>query len=114
MMLVDGGRTLGRSMERFKGEYFRESRWIKNPYGVSQCIEWEPLDGAQTRIMDRIGADCLSMRAVDKLPGLPDLLTVDHWIDMPAETRANTMRSDAPWCWRCPAVRMSRRRMRAY
>ena len=88
MMLVDGGRTLGRSMERFKGEYFRESRWIKNPYGVSQCIEWEPLDGTQTRIMDRIGADCLSMRAADKLPGLPDLLTVDHWIDMPAETRA--------------------------
>lgn len=88
MMLVDGGRTLGRSMERFKGEYFHESRWIKNPYGVSQCIEWEPLDGAQARIMDRIGADCLSMRAADKLPGLPDLLTVDHWIDMPAETRA--------------------------
>ena len=82
MYLIDQGATLGGTLTKYRNRFFHPSRWM-----AGRVIEWAPNPGAQDEILSLIDNECLSMRAKDKLPGLPRLLTVDHWLDMPADTK---------------------------
>lgn len=94
--VVDRAETLGRSVTRYRERWFRPSRYVTDGDGRSHVAQWAPRPGAAADILGRIAPFCLSMRAADRLPGLPDRLDVDHWLDMPDDTRRTyeTLRRD--------------------
>lgn len=85
--LIDNGATFGSSFTRFRDKWFKETRFINTGWG-RQAVDWEPLPGARNQLLRMIEPFCLSMSASDKLPGLPDMLFTDHWLEMPQDTRA--------------------------
>lgn len=96
LYLIDGGRVLGPTLAGYRDRWFHATRYVSTGYGAPRPVDWEPNRGAREEIMRRVETECLSMRAADRLPGLPALMTVDHWLDMPAGTRAEytTLRHD--------------------
>jgi hypothetical protein len=60
VFLIDGGERLGRTKDSFKHRYFRQVDW--------HGYEWEPIPGAEEKIIDRIGDVCLVMEA----QGMPE------------------------------------------
>lgn len=93
--VIDRKARLGRSMTAFKTGFFRESRFIIQG-GQRRAVGWEPLPGATETILKAIEPFCLSMSAAERLPGLPPMIAVDHWLDMPDATRGvyDTLRRD--------------------
>lgn len=87
MYLVDGGRALGDTMSGYRDRWFHPTRFVSTGGAMPRAVDWEADDGARPRIMAAVAPEALSMRARDRLPGLPDMLAVDHWVDMPAATR---------------------------
>ena len=81
--VIDGGRAFGASLTRFRERWFTPTRFVNR-----RPVEWTPKAGARAAILDSIGSFCLSMRASDRLAGLPGQVTVDEWAGMPARTRA--------------------------
>ena len=84
--VIDRSETLERSMTRYRDRWFTPTRYI-DMGGRRQPIDYTPRDGAQREILDLIEPFCLSMKASDRLPGLPSMIETDHWLDMPDATR---------------------------
>lgn len=84
--VIDRSETLERSMTRYRDRWFTPTRYI-DMGGCRQPIDYRPRDGAQQEILDLIEPFCLSMKASDRLPGLPSMIETDHWLDMPKPTR---------------------------
>ena len=94
--VIDRADTLGRSITRYRDRWFTPDRYVRDEGGRAHAVGWRPLPGAAADITERIRPFCLSMRAADRLDGLPDRLDVDHWLDMPDGTRRTyeTLRRD--------------------
>lgn len=84
--IIDRSGILDTSITRYRSRWFDADRYV-NTGGMPRPVSWKPKPGAQERILDLIRPFCLSMTARDMLPGLPDMITVDHWLDMPYSTR---------------------------
>lgn len=80
--LLDGGRAFG-TLTRFRSEYFTPGR--RNGHII---YEWLAKPDTYERIMSRIRPFCLTMRAKDRLKGMPDMLISNILVDMPQATRA--------------------------
>lgn len=50
MMLIDGGRRLGRSFSAFRRQYLRPAKVINQ----TQVVRWQPIPGAEKAIINRI------------------------------------------------------------
>lgn len=81
--VIDGGRAFGTSLTRFRDRWFTPTRYVDR-----RPVEWEPRSGARQALLGLIEPFCLSMRASDRLPGLPGQLVCDEWTAMPTGTRA--------------------------
>ncbi|MBT1162735.1 SNF2-related protein [Bifidobacterium sp. SO1] len=84
--IIDRSGILDTSITRYRTKWFTPDRYV-NAGGMPRPVSWKPKPGAQERILDLIRPFCLSMTAHDMLPGLPAMITVDHWLDMPHDTR---------------------------
>lgn len=84
--LIDRSHCLDTSLTRYRTTWFTPDRYINIGTGL-QPVSWKPKPGAQEYILHQISQFCLSMTASDHLPGLPEQITIDHWLDMPKLTR---------------------------
>jgi len=76
---LDLGKALGQYVTHYRMTYFLP--------GGFRGYEWTPQPNAQTRIYDRLKDLALSMRAVDHLKGLPELVEENLWCDIDDEAR---------------------------
>jgi len=76
--LVDNGETFGKSIVRFKEQYFHATDYMR--------YNWEINDGAAELIEDRTAPHCLRLDG-EKLLELPDLVTTDTMVDLPLKAR---------------------------
>lgn len=74
--LLDGGERLGKTFTGFRSRYFRPGR--RNGYTV---FGWEPLEGAEEAVYDKISDICFSMSAEDYLQ-LPERIDNFVWVKM--------------------------------
>lgn len=84
---IDDGYAWGSSITRFRERWMRPDRYMPDGRGGRRVLSWTPLPGARWMLAKRIESYCMSMRAKDKLPGLPAMLEHDIWLDMPETTR---------------------------
>lgn len=82
--IIDGGKRLGRFIGRYREAYFKPSGM--NPY-TGVVFNYIPLPGAEEAIYERISDITISMKAKDYLE-MPDLVTVDHLVEMDEAERA--------------------------
>lgn len=78
LQLIDGGKRLGESLERFKHQHFRAVD--RNGY------KWALRKGHDEIIHDAIRDVCLSMKTEDYLQ-LPDRIDEYQWLDLDAKTK---------------------------
>ena len=76
--LLDMGARLGKTITRYKEQYFRPGR--RNGYVV---YEWNLANGADKEIMDKLSDICISMQAEDYLE-LPECQVRDIKVQLPA------------------------------
>jgi SNF2 family DNA or RNA helicase len=74
MLIVDGGRTLGGSVVRYRNQYFHPSGYMG--------YEWKLNTGAERDIYRAISPVALTMRATDHLD-LPPLIEQNVFVDLP-------------------------------
>ncbi len=78
--LLDDGQRLGRSFDHFKKTYFAATDY--------QQYDWQPVEGAQERIDQRISDITLTLRTSDWVKDLPDCFINDVEIKLPSHVMA--------------------------
>ena len=76
---LDLGKALGQYITHFRMQYFTP--------GGFKGYDWQPMPGAHERIYRQLEGLALSMRAVDHLKGLPELVEDNLWCDIPDKSR---------------------------
>ena len=77
---LDLGQRLGKSVTRFRSEYFSLHKWN------NIVVRMTPLPGAREAIQSKLADICLSMQAKDYLT-LPELIVHDVPVELDASTR---------------------------
>ncbi|VEI13232.1 SNF2-related protein [Trueperella bialowiezensis] len=72
----------GTRITAYREKYFQPTKYV---YG--RPVDWQPIEGAEQQIHDKIRPVTLSMSAADHL-SMPDLFTVNHRVVMPAKAAA--------------------------
>lgn len=72
----------GTRITTYREKYFQPTKYV---YG--RPVDWQPLEGAEQHIHDKIRPITLSMTAANHL-SMPDIFTVNHTVEMPAKAAA--------------------------
>ena len=79
--LLDGGRRLGRTITEYRNQYF-----IPGSRNATTIFSYEPRDGAQGQIQERIRDICISLSAEDYLE-LPERMDNTRYIKLDAKAQ---------------------------
>lgn len=79
MYILDEGQRLGENIERYRSQFFSPGGYRAKGY--------EPDEGAEAKILERISDLCLTMRAEDYLD-LPPTVVDEVWVDLPPKARS--------------------------
>ena len=79
--LLDGGRRLGRTITEYRNQYF-----IPGSRNATTVFSYEPRDGAQWQIQERIRDICISLSAEDYLE-LPERMDSTRYVRLDAKAQ---------------------------
>ena len=79
--LLDGGRRLGRTITEYRNQYF-----IPGSRNATTVFSYEPRDGAQGQIQERIRDICISLSAEDYLE-LPERMDSTRYVRLDAKAQ---------------------------
>lgn len=83
MFLIDGGRALGRYITHYRNRYFIDRGWGTYP-------DWQPREGAEEAIYDRINPICYRLDG-EKLLDMPPLVCNDIQVDIPKKYKKKSI-----------------------
>lgn len=82
MYLLDGGRTLGRTLTGYREQYF-----LPDKRNAQTIFSWKPKPDAEEEIYKKLEPLCISMKTADYLQ-LPERLDIRHEIETSEKTLA--------------------------